>query len=122
MQRGRKSAAALLLNVNHETPRLTAPAGLTAKERALFSRIVNASEARHFRENESELLVSYVQAVLMVREAVRKHEMNDWEKASRIQLSLAMRLRLAPSSRLDPRTVNRFEVNDQRPPWESKED
>jgi hypothetical protein len=121
-QRGRKSAASLLIDSGFEPPRLTAPAGLNAKENALFSRIVNASEARHFRSNEVELLVSYVQTVLWVRDAVRRKEIVEWEKAVRVQLSLAMRLRLAPSTRLDPKTVNRFQVNDQRPPWDSKDD
>jgi hypothetical protein len=121
-QRGKKSTAKLLtLNINNnERPHLTAPTGLNAKESALFLRIIDASSAEHFRQNEVELLVSYVQATLMVRDAARKHKIDEWEKAVRIQLALAMRLRLAPSTRLDPKTVNRFQVNDQPPPWDLK--
>jgi hypothetical protein len=123
-QRGRKSAAQLLIqNINpDDPPRLSAPAGLNAKERALFCEIINGSDPKHFRKNEVDLLVSYVQAVLMAREAVRKHEINTWEKAVRVQLSMAMRLRLAPSTRLDPKTVERQQQYHGPAPWDQKED
>jgi hypothetical protein len=118
-QRGRKSAASSLIpNIGYEPPRLMAPVGLTAKERALFCRIIDGSDPKHFRQNEVELLVSYVQAVLLVRDLGRKRKIVEWERAVRIQLALAMRLRLAPSTRLDPKTVNRFQVSDYPPPWD----
>jgi hypothetical protein len=120
-QRGKMSAAKLLtleISNNDRPRRLITPTGLNAKEHSMFLRIVDASDPKHFRENETELLVSYVQATLMARDAVRKHKIDIWEKAVRVQLSLAMRLRLAPSSRLDPKTLSRFPVNDQKPPWD----
>jgi hypothetical protein len=124
-QRGRISAAKMLtlnINNNDRPRRLITPTGLTAKEHAMFLRIIDASGPDHFRENETELLVSYVQATLLVREAVRKHKINEWEKAVRVQLSMAMRLRLAPSTRVDPKTLGRVQINNQKPPWEPKED
>jgi hypothetical protein len=123
-QRGRMSAAKLLtlnINNNDRPRRLTTPTGLNAKEHSLFLRIVDASNPDHFRENEVELLVSYVQTVIMVREAARKHKIGEWEKMIRVQLSLAMRLRLAPSSRLDPKTLNRFKQPEGPAPWENKD-
>jgi hypothetical protein len=123
-QRGRMSAAKLLtLNIsNNERPRrLVTPTGLNAKEHAMFLRIVDSSGPDHFRQNEVELLVSYVQATLLVRDSIRRKEINDWEKAVMVQLSLSMRLRLAPSTRVDPKTLGRVHIDDRKPPWEMKD-
>ena len=45
-----------------------------------------------------------------------------WEKAVRVQATLATRLRLAPQARLDPKTVARQQQPHWPPPWlETKE-
>jgi hypothetical protein len=119
-QRGKMSAAKLLtLNINNtDRPRrLVTPVGLNAKEHRMFLRIIDASSPEHFRENEVELLVSYVQATLLARDALRKNKIDIWEKAVRVQLSLSMRLRLAPSTRLHAKTVNRFPQYEGPVPW-----
>jgi len=85
----------------------------------MFLRIVDSSGPDHFRQNEVELLVSYVQATLLVRDSIRRKEINDWEKAVRVQLSLSMRL--APSTRVDPKTLGRVHIDDRKPPWEMKD-
>ena len=41
-----------------------------------------------------------------------------WEKAVRMQATLATRLRLSPQSRVDPKTVGRLQVSHGPRPWE----
>ena len=54
------------------------------------------------------MLVSYVQATLLSRVTARDPKMIAvWEKATRMQATLATRLRLAPQSRTDPKTLAR---------------
>jgi hypothetical protein len=119
-QRGRKSAASLaILNVNGKQTRLSAPPSLDDNERALFDELVAACDPSHFRESDIPLLVSFVQATLIARGAAHEPErIAMWEKATRMQATLATRLRLAPQSRLDPKTVGRREVPTGPRPWE----
>jgi hypothetical protein len=50
-----------------------------------------------------ELLATYVQASLLVRETTGN--INQRDRAARLQASLPVRLRLTPSSRLAPATI-----------------
>jgi hypothetical protein len=121
-QRGRKSAASHLLpvGVGGEPARLVPPAFLSAEEAALFAEVVAACDACHFRKSDESLLVAFVQATLMSREAA--HDPSNimvWEKATRMQATLATRLRLAPQSRIDPKTLGRRSEPPRGPmPWE----
>ena len=119
-QRGRPSADVVALNLIAPASSLAAPAGLNAKERAIFNAIVAAVDPSHFRKSDVPLLHSYVQAVAMVRRLARDgNRIADWEKAARVQAMLATKLRLTPQTRLDAKTVARQQIvsHDDPPPW-----
>jgi hypothetical protein len=67
------------------------------------------------------LLVAYVQATLLGRKMARNpSNVAVWEKAVRVQLALAARLRLAPQSRVDPKTIGRQQQQRVGPaPWDN---
>ena len=122
-QRGRKSAASLVV-VSGAPPRLEPPADLSDEEKALFLELVNACSPRHFVESDKPLLISFVQATLLARGSAGKAMLiSTWEKAVRVQATLATRLRLAPQARMDPKTVGRFQQNSGGPrPWDVLKD
>ena len=99
--------------------RLQTPSSLNNAERKLFDSIVASCDARHFRNSDIALLVSFVQASLLSHRLGRKGDIGDWERVTRTQASLATRLRLTPASRTDPKTLAR-----QTPPalraWETE--
>jgi hypothetical protein len=106
----RVSAAALATypQVDGRLPTLSPPAGLTNQERALFEEIIASADSRYFVASDVPLLVSFVQATLMVRRTVnRPTQINVWEKAVRVQALLATKLRLTPRSRMSPETAAR---------------
>jgi hypothetical protein len=111
--RGRRSAESLAINAVDGTPaRLTAPAGLTTKERALFLQLVNACSPNHLRAADTPLLITYVQAALLARELGRDpKKTREWERAARTMAALAVRLRLTPQSRKRPETIARQRQN-----------
>jgi hypothetical protein len=123
-QRGRKSSANLaVIPVNGDPPRLEAPSSLTNDERSLFTEIVAACAPTHFVASDVPILISFVQATLLSRQAVTKAAKDAgalalWEKATRLQATLATRLRLAPSSRVDPKTQARNQPLPFVRPWE----
>jgi hypothetical protein len=118
-QRGRRTAEALAINVDGTPPRLTAPAGLNAKERALFEDLINACDPKHFRASDTPLLVSMVQATLMVQKLARTpSKIQEWERAARVQMALATKLRLSPHSRTDPKTITRQQHYVGPAPWD----
>jgi hypothetical protein len=83
-------------------PRLQPPPHLNDDERSLFDELVGACDPRHFVESDLPLLASYVQATLIARDAARApSKIVLWEKAVRMQATLATRLRLSPQSRID---------------------
>ena len=120
-QRGRKSAAELatLPGVDGKPPRLKPPPHLNDDERSLFDELVGACDPRHFVESDLPLLASYVQATLIARDAAHApSKIVLWEKAVRMQATLATRLRLSPQSRIDPKTVGRRQEFQGPLPWE----
>lgn len=122
-RRGKVSLSALMTpNVSGKQSRVIAPASLLPSERQLFAEIVEACDPSHFRNSDIPLLTSFVQATLMaLGNANKPSKLSDWKEAVKIQAMLATRLRLAPQSRLDPKTVHRHDVmNDGTPkPWET---
>jgi hypothetical protein len=107
-------------------PRLTAPSGLSIEERNLFNELVGACDPRHFVKSDRPLLVSYVQSTLLSRTAAAKMTKNvdwvkTWETATRMQATLATRLRLAPQARTDPLTIARQQAAYHSGPSESEE-
>jgi hypothetical protein len=110
-QRGRKSADLLALPaVEVPRPQLEPPRSLTKAERLLLTEL--AANAPHLKPSDAPLLVSYVQATIASRRSARDpSKANLWEKATRLQASLATKLRLTAQARIDPQTLGR-----QRPP------
>lgn len=117
---GRISAAELGTPrpVDRRSSRLTPPPMLTTAERSLFVEIVSTCSEKHLTKADLPVLITFIQATLAAREmAGDPDRFNSWEKAARLQASLATRLRLCPSSRLDPKTVGRGQPYDGPRPW-----
>jgi len=118
--RGRKSAASLVA-VTPIGERLLMCRPEAAEEvRAVFARLVADVGADYFRASDADLIEQYAAAICLAREAydqlrdggpVKDGRVNPWqtvlEKANRASVSLSQRLRLAPQSRLDPKTAGR---------------
>jgi hypothetical protein len=92
---------------------------LSKAEQELFTTLVNACDPRHFIEGDLPILVSFVQATLMVRQlAYNANKISEWDKVVRAQMALARSLRLTVHTRLDPETVARASnIDDGRRPW-----
>ncbi len=124
-QPGRKSASKLTaLSVEGEPPRLDPPTDLTDPERSLFLQIVGACSPRHFAPSDLPILISYVQCTLLSRQAIKNAATDTaalqvWEKSTRMQATLATRLRLAPQSRFDAKTNARQQPRVGPFPWDS---
>ncbi len=111
-QRGRSPANLSGINVKGDPPRLDPPPDLADDERSLFLEIVGTCSPKHFVPSDLPLLISFVQATLLSRQAVSKAADDPkalalWEKATRMQATLATRLRLAPQSRFDGKATAR---------------
>jgi phage terminase small subunit len=130
-QRGRKSAASLsVINVDGSPDRLQPPGHLSADERQRFVAIVEACDAKHFRPSDASLLSRFCEADALAERAakeLRKHPVVDgkasaWlavqEKSVRALVSLSMRLRLSPQSRIDAKAMGRHEARLTVNPWE----
>jgi hypothetical protein len=133
-QRGRKSAAALsVIALDGQSARPSPPATLSEPERELFVAIVAGCDAGHFRQPDLPLLSRYCEAAVLAEQAalelrngaVVNGKPSPWivvqEKCVRSMVSLSMRLRLSPQSRLDPKTLGRQQPYPGRPPWEPVE-
>ena len=129
MKRGRKSAEELGISViDVQRQRLTPPDYLNEREAVIFRSIVDNCDPQHFRKSELPLLCSYVTAVNLSR--WHAHEINEghqdhhrpWLETTKLVALLASRLRLAPSTRLDKRTVERNGciADDVPRPWDRR--
>jgi phage terminase small subunit len=120
----RKSAAALAVaptaRVDGRPAALVMPAGLSDPARAVWVQAVAAVPPEHFRVSDVPLLRSYCESTAMADQAsaalardgfVVDGKASPWlvvqEKAIRAQATLALRLRLCPSARTDPKTTGR---------------
>jgi hypothetical protein len=118
-QRGRKSADLIPLRVDGSPPRLEPPATLQDDERALFVELIGACPAEQFGKSDLPLLISFIEATLLARNnAHDPARIDTWERAIRLQATLATRLRLAPQSRTDPKTLSRAQPMRGPAPWE----
>jgi hypothetical protein len=120
----RKSSEPILAlsSVTDAPPRLTPPSFLTNAEETLFNEIVRCTDPKHFRESDRPLLAHYVQACLIARDAGRAglsegDGLAAWERATRVMVLLATKLRLTPQARSSPKTVAR-EPRQGPQPWE----
>jgi len=110
------------IDLTGKPSRLTPPSSLNDDEQALFSELVGACDASHFRESDLPLLISYIQATLISRAAAHDPDrIVLWEKATRMQATLATRLRLSPQSRIDPKTIGRQQPRPGPFPWDPAE-
>jgi hypothetical protein len=122
-QRGRKSGATIApLRVNGSAPPIQAPAGLSRAERTAFDKL--AAATGHLIESDVSLVVSYVQAGLVARRLAGELAQNlalfrPWKEAVKLQTTLAVKLRLAPSTRCDPKTLGRRSPPPGKPIWET---
>ena len=132
-QRGRKSTAAqsIALVVDVSKQRIRPRADDPADVQAVVAELIAAVDAEQFREADWPLLTSYAQAILMERKAyaqlaaegvvTKDGRTSAWltvaEKAGRQIVALSLRLRLAPQSRLDPRSVARRPGDSSQRPW-----
>jgi hypothetical protein len=112
--------------IDTQRTRLKPPETLTKKEREIFSEIVDSSDPRGFRRAELPVLVAYVQAISFSQWYTLKLSEGDssyhrlWLDATKLVALLASRLRLAPSTRLQPKSVesHRETDPDELPLWE----
>lgn len=114
---GRRSQAELnivSLAPTAARPKLTAPEFLTTAERSLFTEIAAANA--HLTTGDAMLLGLYVQGLTRVQKAKRT-DIAAWEKAVRVVLSLATKLRLTPQSSTDPQTLGRRRKDEQKPSY-----
>ena len=123
-QRGRASAAALAdVNVTGKAARQEPPSDLSDAERTLFTELVEACAPTHFVKSDLPLLVSFIQATLLVRRAATGMVDDPdliavFERSVKLQATLATQLRLAPQSQLDPKSVARQQPNEGPRPWD----
>lgn len=117
----RKSAAALATRPAHEPDSpLRPPSDLSPAGLAVWEEIAGCVPPGHFRVSDFSLLRAYCEAAglagiaageLAADGAVVDGRVSPWvgvlERAHRSMASLALRLRLCPSSRLDPKVVGR---------------
>ncbi len=101
-QRGRPSSVLTFPIVDGSPSRLQPPASLRKAERTVFVQVINACSPHHFSEADLPLLISHAQAAAMAhRMAGHPDKAAIWERATRLQMSLATRLRITPQSRMD---------------------
>ena len=133
-QRGRISAAALsVIGVDGQQNRPSPPASLSEPERELFAAIVAGCDAEHFLQTDLPLLSRYCEAAILAERAalelrngaVLDGKPSPWiviqEKCMRALVSLSMRLRLSPQSRIDPKTIGRQQPRPGPFPWDPAE-
>jgi len=108
-------------NVTGLPQRLTPPDSLGKDEARVFRELVAACDARHFDRSDLPLLCRYVEAAVLAERAAKEMRENGpvlkggraspWltiqEKSVRALVALSLRLRIAPQSRLDPKTAGR---------------
>jgi len=72
---------------------------LSAAERATWRRVVGAWPLSHWIVSDADLLTQYCAACDLFEKARRKHDHVNLERAGRLCLSYASRLRLTPQAR-----------------------
>ena len=129
----RKSTAALAMPpcVDGRPDRLKPSDHLSGEARDIWIELVEALPAEHLRSTDAPLLESYAEWTATARRASREladhgevvnGRASPWlvvaEKAQRAQTALALRLRLCPSARIDPKSVGRRQEPAGRRPWD----
>ncbi len=117
--RGRPSTTSLVpLPKTGKASRLTAPASLTTKERAMFDDLLSSVGDNHLVASDLPLIVSYVQACIDAQSLARKpSQRSEWREAVKLQMALARSLRLTVQSRVDPKSITRGMPFTGERPW-----
>jgi hypothetical protein len=130
-QRGRKSTASNIvrLGVTGARPPLKPLALLTHSEKLLFSQCAQLNP--HLVEGDVQMLTAYAQALAKTYALAKKNDsasVSSWEKASRVALSFATKLRITQQSTTNPDSAWRRRrdaniYNDDAPkPWEQDDE
>ena len=101
-QRARKSAFRASAPPSIATPRqnIEPPAYLDDEERAEFVQLVRDAHPEHFTRTDISALANYVQATVAARRCIRDPaKLDEYARFTSVQLRLATKLRLLPSSR-----------------------
>jgi hypothetical protein len=115
-KRGRKSEAELLgpafTCIDVARKPVSTPSGLDPAVRKIFVEVVASCDPQHFRQADVPLLISYATATNLARCYASNigedaTALKAWTECTKLQISLATKLRLTPSSRTDPKTVGR---------------
>jgi hypothetical protein len=120
-QHGRKSAASLVklaTSRKHLTPVLP----LSVKEQAHFDTLVRDNV--HLVESDAQLLTQYVVCLTKAAEQARSDDINDWDKAVRLALQIGTKLKILPSTTIDPVALGRRKADHTpglRKPWDGYE-
>jgi hypothetical protein len=74
---------------------------LSAAEQRVWDRVMQSWPANHWIGSDSDILTDYCSAFVMAGDAARKGDASAMDKAGRLALSYATKLRLTPQSRYD---------------------
>ena len=135
--RGKRSAEELAIAplVTKSLSRIKLRSGASPDVAAIFRELVANVDPEHWRPADTHLLEQYAQSIALARDAFAALERegpvvngraNPWnvvlEKAHRSSVALSMRLRLAPQSRIDPKTAGRASrTAGAKRPWDGAE-
>src|SRR5690606_31856431 len=96
---GRRSAADL--NAAVFLTKLNPTRKLCEFEQGVWDRVMGAWPADHWIQSDSELLTQYCAACKAFEQARKKELLPEMDKAGRLSLSYATKLRITPQSRYD---------------------
>ena len=111
------------LTRNGEQPTLTPLSPLTEAERAIFD--MTALENPHLRTSDTPLLQAYAMACVRISEPSSRENIAELDRAARLAMSLATKLRLPPSSSIDPVALGRRKkdaLTGLKKPWEPQQE
>ena len=131
----RRSAASLtVIELDPRASRLRPPATLSDRERTIFADLVAACDPHHFRASDVPLLTRYAEACALA-DLAAEHLRTEgavttfgrpsvWltvqAQTLKSIVSLSMRLRLSPQSRLHAKTAARERTPPEQAPWVEK--
>jgi hypothetical protein len=71
-----------------------------------------AAANRHLTETDKTLVAAFVQAASLSTKLAKKADLAGWERATRVLMSRATKLRLTPQACIDPQTLGRRRKDD----------
>jgi len=120
-QRGRigRGQLSVISNLEAHARYVQAPSNLPQAERDLFNKVVQSMPVGFFQNSDCPLLESFVQATLSAdcyvatlhNDPFNEEVQKLWDRAVRLQIALATKLRLTPHSRIGPKTPARQQAN-----------